>query len=48
MPKLIQDLKPQIEKQGAVACIPRHRKLKFPFDKEQYKNGIWLNVFFKN
>ena len=28
----------QIEKQGAVACIPRHqnRKAKFPFDKERH------------
>ena len=31
-------LRQQIEKQGAIACIPRHRnrKIKFPFDKEQY------------
>ena len=29
----------QIEKDGGVACIPRHRirKAKFPFDKVQHK-----------
>ena len=47
MPNLIQDLKPQIEKQGAIACIPRHRKLKFPFDKEQYKERHLVEYFFQ-
>ena len=37
----------QIEKQGAVACIPRHRnhKLKIPFDKEQYKERQLVECF---
>ena len=39
----------QIEKQGAVACIPRHRNrtLKFPFDKEQYKERHLVECFFQ-
>ena len=39
----------QIEKQGAVACIPRHRnrKAQFPFDKEQYKERHLVECFFQ-
>ena len=39
----------QIEKQGATACIPRHknRKVKFPFDKEQYKERHLVECFFQ-
>ena len=39
----------QIEKQGAVACIPSHRnrKSKFPFDKVQYKERHLVECFFK-
>ena len=39
----------QIEKQGAIACIPRHRnrKIKFPFDKEQYKERHLVECFFQ-
>ena len=39
----------QIEKQGAVACIPRHRnrKVKFLFVKEQYKERHLVECFFQ-
>lgn len=39
----------QIEKQGAVACIPRHRnrKAKFQFDKIQYKERHLVECFFQ-
>ena len=39
----------KIEKQGAVACMPRHRnrKVKFPFDKEQYKERHLVECFFQ-
>lgn len=39
----------QIDKQGAVACIPSHRnrKVKFPFDKEQYKERHLVECFFQ-
>ena len=38
-----------IQKQGAIACIPRHRnrKMKFPFDKEQYKERHLVECFFQ-
>ena len=37
----------QIEEQGAVACIPRHRKAKVPFDKIQYKERHLVECFFQ-
>ena len=39
----------RIEKQRKVACIPRHRnrKVKFPFDKEQYKERHLVECFFQ-
>ena len=35
----------QIEEQGAVACIPRHRNVKFSFDFEQYKERHLVECF---
>ena len=39
----------QIAKEGATACIARHRnrKEKFPFDKEQYKERHLIECFFQ-
>ena len=38
-----------IEKQGATACIPRHRncKVQFSFDKEQYRERHLVECFFQ-